>query len=301
MTALQYSRIPPDGKIIDKEGKETALDKSWQAITDYYNGYSSFMKDSLWGAIDTEGIVVLEAKYTNPISFNNGLAGFVENKKIGFMDKTGKVIVTPTYDDVIMPYIGEFAFVKSNNEFTMIGLDQKPLTELKFHNVGKQFFSLFDTEQVLQDHRFYPDVLIKQLIPVINENEISGFTKETGSMEIISKFQINKEKLDMESREIIIPFTNYTQDIGLSFVIRFSNKLSNPKSVFRSLEIMMAIVGNKSETKTSMVVQVLKNRLLQSKFTLKEENDKQLVYTSGNTSVTIMLMNSQIGLLYAID
>lgn len=72
---------------------------------DFQNGLACFKIGDKWGHIDTQGRIVVEAKYDSASYFgDNGLAGVMIGNKWGFIDRNGKTIIEPQFDD-----IGEFS------------------------------------------------------------------------------------------------------------------------------------------------------------------------------------------------
>jgi hypothetical protein len=85
------------------------LNKAYDFIGDFSEGYAKVKLNGKWGLIDGEGNEIVPPEYVQVGEFHEGLVAVklkAENQNWGFIDKTGKVVVPPKYDDVSDFYQG---------------------------------------------------------------------------------------------------------------------------------------------------------------------------------------------------
>lgn len=87
--------------IIDKNGSEIEIKSdSVATMNSFFDGLAQFKSlDNKWGFIDTQGNVVISAKFVSVGSFNAGLAWAKNtNDDVGFLDKTGEWAIKPRFN-----------------------------------------------------------------------------------------------------------------------------------------------------------------------------------------------------------
>ena len=65
----------------------------------YTQGLETFKEDLKWGFRDTDGNVVVPAKYDAVYNFSEGLIAVCQNGKWGFVDEAGNEVISPKYDN----------------------------------------------------------------------------------------------------------------------------------------------------------------------------------------------------------
>jgi hypothetical protein len=95
----------------------------------FYRGYAAFKSDEgLWGLMDIQGNVVLDAKYERLYRDVQGLTGMCVDGKWGFMDDTFHLVVEPRYHSFrgsspLIFYVGGIVFLEDREELKGIALD----------------------------------------------------------------------------------------------------------------------------------------------------------------------------------
>ncbi|MEX2380200.1 MAG: WG repeat-containing protein, partial [Vicingaceae bacterium] len=97
--------------------------------------------DSLWGFIDTEGNLMIEAQYSSVEPFNEGLALVVKNGKLGFINKSADVVIPIIYDDA-ESFESSLAIVAKEDDYGIVDRTNKVVLPLKYEYVGKFYDGL---------------------------------------------------------------------------------------------------------------------------------------------------------------
>lgn len=83
-----------------------------------------------WGFIDKTGKLVIPANYDEAGAFSDtGLAYVKMNKKCGYIDKSGCIVIKCQFDDA-RDFIGNMAYVKSDDNAVMIDTEGNKILEL---------------------------------------------------------------------------------------------------------------------------------------------------------------------------
>lgn len=90
---------------IDISGKKVIkVDDEWGMVTNFVNGYASFLEDDEWGLIDKEGEKIFNSKFENAIYVFNDKFWYREEGEWGLMNLDGKDIIEPQFRSDITPY-----------------------------------------------------------------------------------------------------------------------------------------------------------------------------------------------------
>jgi hypothetical protein len=72
-----------------------------------------------WGFINSEGKIIVEARYDEAFPFRNGRAAVRVGDKWGYIDKNGKMIIAPEYEEAFY-FFEDRAWVKKNGKYGFI-------------------------------------------------------------------------------------------------------------------------------------------------------------------------------------
>jgi hypothetical protein len=89
----------------------------------------------LWGFIDNEGKVVIEARYDFVENFSEGLAVISRKGKFGYILKTGEELIPPYYDEA-ESFHNNLAIVSENNKSGVINKNGKMVVPLIYSEIS---------------------------------------------------------------------------------------------------------------------------------------------------------------------
>lgn len=109
--------------------------KKWQDLTNFVNGYASYMRGGSWGVIDSTGKSILNAIYEMPPLFYNGLAIIKENDKYGVINLKGEKIIDCLYDHIAYPMMDSCFFAKNGKYYLMIDKTGKQINDQELFRI----------------------------------------------------------------------------------------------------------------------------------------------------------------------
>ena len=105
--------IPPDYQA--KKAPKGYFDVEKKKI----GGFACVSKDSLWGFINEDRLLIIPLVFEDVFAFNEGLAQVKYNGKWGFVDTIGNIVVEPQYESV-SKFVNGFAGVEIDGKFGFI-------------------------------------------------------------------------------------------------------------------------------------------------------------------------------------
>ncbi len=85
-----------------------------------------FKKDSLWGYINDNSQIIIEAKYQEVSNFSDGKAKIMLNDKYGFINYLNEMIIEPRYTEA-SDFHYKYTIVENNNQFYLIDINNKKM------------------------------------------------------------------------------------------------------------------------------------------------------------------------------
>jgi hypothetical protein len=104
-------------------------------LSNFINGYASYMCGGDWGVIDSTGKKVLSAVYEIPPFFYNGLAIIKENDRYGVINLKGKKVIECLYNHIAYPLIGDRYYVKDGKYYLMFDKTGKQINEQEIYRI----------------------------------------------------------------------------------------------------------------------------------------------------------------------
>lgn len=168
----------------------------------WYSEYNESDDSELYGFINLEGKVVIEAKYEYVSNFKDGLSAVMLDGKSGFIDKTGKVVVDLQYDDVADEFTDGLAYVVKDELYGFIDKSGKevitpqyedafPYTEGLAPVSKNDVYGYIDTKgnTVIPFEYYYALNFSNGIAPVYDyENDLYGFIDTKGKLVINYKY-----------------------------------------------------------------------------------------------------------------
>ena len=114
------------------------------SISEFTAALMKLSKESSYGLIDHNGIVLTPFLYTNVGKFSNGIAP-VKISKWGYVNKNGKRIIACQYEDVRTTFDDQIMGVKNNSLWGGVDLTGKKIIPIAFD-------SFEDFSSILQDY-----------------------------------------------------------------------------------------------------------------------------------------------------
>lgn len=163
---------------INTKGKEVIKPKYTYA-SDFFNGKSNIIKDSIPGLIFKNGKELLFPEYNATYWYKDNLGIAIKDKKYGFIDQQGKVIITLIYEDAF-PFYDGYASVKENGKWKYI------------NESGKKIFTdslTFSYRPIINDNAVFmlENKKVKEKKSMITENGSRTFVEflnKTGHIQL---------------------------------------------------------------------------------------------------------------------
>ena len=95
-----------------------------------------FLKNGLYGFIDEDGKIMIEAQYEVAEPFAEGLSLVMKDGALGFLNKAGDLIIPFNYEDG-EPYENGLAIVSKDDKYGMIDRTENAVIPLKYELVGR--------------------------------------------------------------------------------------------------------------------------------------------------------------------
>ncbi|PQJ32559.1 hypothetical protein BST92_11765 [Nonlabens arenilitoris] len=163
---------------INSKGKEV-INSKYTYASDFFNGKSNIIKDSIPGIILENGNEKIFPEYSATYWYKDNLGIAIKDKKYGFIDENGKIIIALNYEDAF-PFYEGYASVKTNDKWNYVDKN------------GKKIF---------------PDSLTFSYRPIIDNNAI--FMIESKAVEK------NKSMITENGSRTFVEFLNKTGHIQL--------------------------------------------------------------------------------------
>lgn len=93
----------------------------------FVDGYAAFKSGDLWGFVNTDGKIVIDAKYEDAKSFSNSLGAIYGEGEWKLINPKGDIVINETFEDVNYLSDSGICFVKSQGYWSY----------LKFYYTGK--------------------------------------------------------------------------------------------------------------------------------------------------------------------
>ncbi|WP_339628401.1 WG repeat-containing protein [uncultured Maribacter sp.] len=103
---------------LNSKGKEI-IGPKYTYASDFYNGKSNIIKDSIPGILLENGKEILFPEYNATYWYKGNLGIAIKEKKYGFIDTSGKIIIDLKYEDAF-PFYQGYASVKENGKWNYI-------------------------------------------------------------------------------------------------------------------------------------------------------------------------------------
>jgi hypothetical protein len=108
---------------INSKGEEVIKSKYTYA-SNFYNGKSNIIKDSITGLLLKNGDEKMFPEYNATFWYMDDLGLAIKDKKYGFIDKKGKIIIPLEYEDAF-PFHNGYASVKENDKWNYVDKNGK--------------------------------------------------------------------------------------------------------------------------------------------------------------------------------
>jgi len=110
---------------LNSKGKEV-IEPKYTYASDFYDGKSNIIKDSIPGLLFENGTEKLFSEYNATYWYKDNLGIAIKDKKYGFIDKNGKIIIELKYEDAF-PFYQGYASVKENDQWNYVDENGKKI------------------------------------------------------------------------------------------------------------------------------------------------------------------------------
>jgi hypothetical protein len=110
---------------INSKGKEV-INPKYTYASDFFNGKSNIIKDSISGLLLENGIERMFPEYNATYWYKDNLGIAIKDEKYGFIDENGKTIITLKYEDAF-PFYEGYASVKENDKWNYVNENGKKI------------------------------------------------------------------------------------------------------------------------------------------------------------------------------
>lgn len=271
-------------------------DSGWTEVTDFKNGYSSCLKNGKWGLIDKSGKTILKPEYIYPITIHSNMGAVMINNKVGFIDINGKDVIKPQFDDLVMPFIGEHAIVKSGKDFIFIDKEGKQAGNTKMKAVGRNFYFVSDLFYSAKNDYFALDKILSATVRELSRNSINK-VKNGDDFDNV----VEKEGLTGQLKFNSYDSTHVISKIGkidnfANYSINFKFKSVSNKYIINAVVITYDLMLGFTD-KPEAIKKAIVEKLIKAGFTKRSE-DRVAVYDSPDCAVTIEVLGQRMTLRY---
>ena len=148
----------------------STLDKKYDMIEPFYEGFACVKYNNLWGMIDQTGKEIVACKYQDLRGFSENLACCKRNDKWGFIDKNGREFIECQYQ-YVRPFHKGLAGIQQNDKRGIIDKTGRVIVPCKYQympTVSDTINYIFAEDyQVVMQNDLYGiiDITGKEIVP----------------------------------------------------------------------------------------------------------------------------------------
>ncbi|MEK7434200.1 MAG: WG repeat-containing protein [Cyanobacteriota bacterium] len=211
---FSFSKNGKDFGLIDSNGK-IILEAKFQdiKIINYEKKIYKAKYNGKYGLIDSKGKFIVKNKFEDVYGFSDDMIIFLEKKKFGFANKDGEIIVKPRYDSMTIFKDG-FASFKENKKWGLINNKGKIIFK-----PSENYFFNFGNDVLISEKNSKYGVIDKNGKVVIDYkyDKISFFLDKVTTMVLNKKYGLINNK----GKVIVEPKFDYLDTFGFKEITKF--------------------------------------------------------------------------------